>query len=71
MKKSKFQCFFIILILLIANLSVSIAYDFSYDLQYDSNGNLIKDNNYYFEYNSFNQLVRIRQGNSTGTVLEE
>ena len=36
-----------------------------------NNGNLIQDNNYYYEYNSFNQLIRIREGDSTGFILEE
>ena len=39
---------------------------------YDANGNLVTGDSYYREYNEFNQLSRIREGNiSNGPVLEE
>jgi RHS repeat-associated protein len=38
---------------------------------YDYAGNLIKDSEYYYQYNSYNQLERVRINNASGTVLEE
>lgn len=43
----------------------------SYNFTYDANGNLIQDNEFYYEYNNFNQLARVRENNSIGTVIEE
>jgi len=37
----------------------------------DANGNRINGFGFYYEYNNFNQLVRVRQNNSTGTIIEE
>lgn len=37
----------------------------------DANGNLVTGDGYYREYNELNQLVRIRNSTSTGTILEE
>ena len=38
---------------------------------YDANGNTIQDASNYYEYNSFNQLAKIRVGNSTGAIISE
>jgi RHS repeat-associated protein len=38
---------------------------------YDYAGNLIRDSEYYYQYNSYNQLERVRINNASGTVLEE
>lgn len=38
---------------------------------YDANGNLITDGQYFYEYNPFNQLSKIREGNSTGIILSD
>lgn len=54
-------------ILLLSSYSLAV----TYDLNYDPNGNLQQDNNYYYEYNSFNQLSRIRSGTPTGTIISE
>ncbi len=43
----------------------------TYNLIYDANGNLIQGKNKYYEYNTFNQLIRVRSPDSTGTILEE
>lgn len=43
----------------------------TYDILYDSNGNRIQAFGFHFEYNDFNQLVRVRQDNSTGLIIEE
>lgn len=42
-----------------------------YELEYDANGNLIKYNQYYYEYNSLNQLTKIKLGDNLGEVLVE
>ncbi len=42
----------------------------SVSLTYDANGNLVTGDGFYREYNSVNQLSRIRLSNSTGTILE-
>jgi len=42
-----------------------------YNFTYDANGNLLQGINKYHEYNNFNQLVRVRDGNSSGRILEE
>jgi RHS repeat-associated protein len=38
---------------------------------YDTSGNLILDDTYYYEYNGYNQLYRVRIDNSSGTILEQ
>lgn len=38
---------------------------------YDANGNLIRGEGKYFEYNDANQLVRVRQSDANGPVLAE
>ncbi|MFH1445776.1 MAG: FG-GAP-like repeat-containing protein [Nanoarchaeota archaeon] len=43
----------------------------SYDLTYDKNGNLIQGTDNYYEYNEFNQLIRVRQDDADGNILEE
>lgn len=43
----------------------------SYNLTYDNNGNLIQGIGKYYEYNGLNQLVKVREGNSEGRILEE
>lgn len=43
----------------------------TFTIQYDANGNRVSDGTYYYEYNNFNQLSRVRLYNSTGTILEE
>lgn len=42
-----------------------------YDLDYDENGNLLQGLNSYYEYNSLNQLIRVREDDSNGRVIEE
>ena len=42
------------------------------NLVLDANGNLVTGDSFYREYNELNQLIRIREGNtSTGPILEE
>ncbi len=60
----------IFLSLLVISLPFVIAEE--NNLVYDSNGNLVTGDSFYREYNEFNQLTRIRSGNtSSGQVLEE
>jgi len=40
-------------------------------LTYDSNGNLVQDSQFYYEYSDANMLKKVRQGGSTGTIIEE
>src|SRR3989344_2033311 len=43
----------------------------NYNYTFDANGNIIQDESNYYEYNSFNQLIKVRGNNSQGTVIEE
>jgi RHS repeat-associated protein len=52
-------------------LSMSLSFAVEYSLQYDANGNLIKDTSNYYEYNSLNQLIRVRENNINGRIIEE
>jgi len=40
-------------------------------ITHDPNGNIISDGTNYYEYDTFNRLVRVRLYNSSGIVLEE
>jgi RHS repeat-associated protein len=61
-----------LIILLIITSSFSTAYAISgHDLFYDANGNLIKGDGYYYEYNDANQLTKVRNDNSSGTIIAE
>jgi RHS repeat-associated protein len=61
-----------IIALLLALLIVSLPVCFAdtLNLIYDANGNLVTGDGFYREYNSLNQLVKIRLLNSTGNVQE-
>ena len=52
-------------------LSVFSVSAVSYEFSYDANGNLIQDATYFYEYNGFNQLVRVREGNANGRQVLE
>ncbi len=57
--------------LVLSNFSFASAIS-NYSLTYDGNGNLITGDGKYREYNGFNQLVRVRLGNTvSGHVVEE
>ena len=43
----------------------------TYDFSYDQNGNLQQGLGYYLEYNDFNQLVKVRNNNASGSLIEE
>src|SRR3989344_1703845 len=53
-----------------------ICYSFPFaqelNLQYDAVGNLVTGDSFYREYDGFNHLIRIKQGNtSSGNISEE
>jgi hypothetical protein len=53
-------------------VSIPIVYSAELSLTYDANGNLVTGDGYYREYNSLNQLARIRNGtNSSGYLMQE
>ncbi len=58
---------------LLASLALAVfpshATTLSYD--YDANGNRISGDGQYYEYNDANRLVRIRQGNASGSIIAE
>lgn len=59
--------FFLILL-----LSTAVAAEVRvYNLTYDQIGNLKQGFGQYYEYNEFNQLLRVRDNGPTGTILEE
>ena len=62
---------FATLIIFLISLTPICSASQSSNLQYDPNGNLIQDGNYFYEYNSLNQLIQIRQNNENGRILEE
>ncbi|MEK6896771.1 MAG: RHS repeat-associated core domain-containing protein [Nanoarchaeota archaeon] len=59
---------FICVLLVLSVFSVSAV---SYDFSYDANGNLIQDATYSYDYNGFNQLSRVREGNANGRIALE
>ena len=63
----------ILLIAILTLSTISFASSSSeFNLTYDGNGNLITGDGKYREYNEFNQLVRVKEGNtSSGAILEE
>lgn len=52
-------------------LPVSVAIETSFNLSYDPNGNLIQDTDKSYEYNGLNQLIKLRENNQNGRILEE
>lgn len=56
---------------IIVNNTYDGAYTSKHDLTYDANGNLIQGKDNYYEYNSLNQLIRVRNGSAEGSTIEE
>jgi RHS repeat-associated protein len=54
-------------------VSIPIVIAEQYRIDYDSNGNIIYEekSDVYREYNELNQLIRTRQNNATGIILQE
>ncbi len=64
--------YFIIFILFFLFLSITPAFAVQLNLTYDGNGNLITGDGKFREYDEFNHLIRVRDGNNiTGYPLEE
>ena len=62
----------LLLCFLVISLSMTTAAQLQdIPLSYDQNGNLKQGINTYSEYNEFNQLLRVRDGNAQGQILEE
>jgi len=62
----------IVYILLALVVSIPFVHAAEISLTYDANGNLVSGDGYYREYNSLNQLWKIRNGsNSSSPVLQE
>ncbi len=58
------------IVLIFSIVSLPVCFSAEVSLTYDANGNLVTGDGFYREYNSLNQLSRIRLLNSTGIVLE-
>jgi len=59
----------LILSILIVSLTPVLAGQYS--LSYDDNGNLVSDETNYYEYNSLNQLSKVRKSSSSGDIIAE
>ena len=62
-----------VLFFLITTISINTSEVFAvtYNLTYDANGNLVQGKDKYYEYDSFNNLIRVRNDGPAGTILEE
>ena len=68
MKNIFATCIFMICLI----ISMPICFAATQNLIYDANGNLITGDGKFRQYNGFNKLVRVRDGNNaTGLILEE
>lgn len=60
-----------ILSFLIASFSVVTCADAAaFAIEHDANGNVIQDKDRFYEYDAFNNLVKVRERNAQGRVLE-
>ncbi len=57
----KLFVFLSIVLIILSNLSFVSA---DYNLEYDNNGNLVRDDKFSYEYDGFNQLVKIKENNN-------
>ncbi len=64
---NKLMGIFLVIVLVISIIPSTKAEEIN--LIYDANGNLIQDGDFYYEYDSFNQLKQIREKNSQGKVI--
>ncbi len=55
---------------LYGDANVSVPNGTTQSFIYDSSGNLVDDETYYFIYNNYNQLFQVKTGGVNGTVLE-
>ncbi|MEA2035915.1 MAG: RHS repeat-associated core domain-containing protein [Nanoarchaeota archaeon] len=61
----------IFLAVLILSFPIALAAEISKPLTYDPNGNIVQDTDKYYEYDSLNQLTKVRENNQDGRILEE
>ncbi len=52
-------------------LNITYTYIVNYSFSYDANGNLIYGFGQYYEYDSFNKLIRVRQLNANGNIIAQ
>ncbi len=66
------KIFLILLLLVFALMFAStVTAITSLTYEYDANGNLIKGDGKYYEYNDANKLVKVRHGDQNGPVIAE
>ena len=70
-KKAEKRMIAFLLAWLIFSLSIVQAETTTYNLTYDNIGNLQQSFGKYIEYNEFNQVIRVRENNAQGQILEE
>ena len=70
-KKAEKRMIAFLLAWLVFSLSIVQAATTTYDLTYDNVGNLQQSFAKYIEYNEFNQVIRVRENNAQGQILEE
>ncbi len=68
LKKNKLISLFFVFLLIFSIIPLANAEEIS--LVYDANGNLIQDANFYYEYNSLNQLTQIRDKNAQERIID-
>lgn len=59
------------LLLFFQSVAFADALTATHNLDYDANGNLVDDISNYYEYNSLNQLIRVRENDQNGRIIEE
>src|SRR3989344_8724092 len=66
-KRNKLASIFFVVLLIVSIIPLASAEEIN--LAYDTNGNLIQDKDFYYEYNSLNQLAQIRDRNIHGRTI--
>lgn len=62
--------FLVCLMVVLSTFSTAYALR-GHDMIYDENGNLMKGDGFYYEYNDANQLKRVRDDNSSGRIMAD
>src|SRR3989338_8398304 len=69
-KNQVLTSFFLATLLVLSIISSSYQVSaYSYEIEYDQNGNILFDGTYYYEYDGFNQLAKVKDKDSN--LLEE
>ena len=69
MKYNQTLTYIVCTILILSNISIANAVSTTFNLEYDLNGNLIESKDFDYEYNSLDQLIKVK--NKSGKVIEE